>query len=167
MMWPAGRFVVAGPQYPKAIRWPANVKRITHLSPAKHRAFYNSQGFTLNVTRAAMTRAGFSPSVRLFEAAACGTPIISDEWPGLSTLFRPGQEILVAKDAGEVLEILQRLPERVSREIGSRARERVLRQHTSSHRAAELETIIGAARNGTSDPSQMAAVEMHQEEVVL
>jgi spore maturation protein CgeB len=167
MMWPAGRFVVAGPQYPKAIRWPANVKRITHLSPAKHRAFYNSQGFTLNVTRAAMTRAGFSPSVRLFEAAACGTPIISDEWPGLSTLFRPGQEILVANDAGEVLEILQRLPERVSREIGSRARERVLRQHTSSHRAAELETIIGAARKGTSDPSQMAAVEMHQEEVVL
>jgi spore maturation protein CgeB len=166
-MWPAGRFVVAGPQYPKAIRWPSNVQRITHLSPAKHRAFYNSQRFTLNVTRAAMTRAGFSPSVRLFEAAACGTPIISDDWPGLSTFFRLGHEILVANNAGEVLQVLQKLPERVSRDIGSRARERVLREHTSFHRAAELERIIGAARKTTHNPRQLAAAGVHQEEVVL
>jgi len=166
-MWPGGRFVVAGPQYPKAIRWPANVERITHLSPAKHCAFYNSQRFTLNVTRAAMVRAGFSPSVRLFEAAACGTPVISDDWPGLKTLFRPGDEILVAENADEVLEILQDLPERVAHDIGSRARERVLRDHTASHRAVELERLIGAARTSTGSRTELAAVQMNQEEVVL
>lgn len=165
-MWPAGRFVVAGPQYPKAIRWTANVKRITHLSPAKHRTFYNSQRFTLNVTRAAMTRAGFSPSVRLFEAAACGTPVISDDWPGLSTFFRPGQEILVAQEPGEVLEILRELPARVSRDIALRARECVLRRHTSAHRAAELESIIAAARKPPGG-RRRPALQMHQEEVLL
>ena len=166
-MWPAGRFVVGGPQYPKAIRWPANVERITHLSPAKHCAFYNSQRFTLNLTRAAMVRTGFSPSVRLFEAAACGTPVISDDWPGLKALFRPGEEILVAKSAGEVLEILQQLPEEMARDIGSRARQRVLREHTSSHRAAELESIIGAARKPASHQPKLAPFAMHQQEAVL
>lgn len=166
-MWPAGRFVVAGPQYPRAIRWPANVQRTTHLAPANHRIFYNSQRFTLNVTRAAMVRAGFSPSVRLFEAAACGTPIISDDWSGLKTLFRPAKEILVPTNAGEVLEILQELPEHLAREIGSRARERVLREHTSSHRAAELESIIAAARPSTSVPRELASINMDREEIVL
>jgi spore maturation protein CgeB len=168
-MLPAGRFVVAGPQYPTGIHWPANVERITHLSPSKHRAFYNSQRFTLNLTRAAMVRAGFSPSVRLFEAAACGTPIISDDWPGLSTLFRAGEEIFVVKSACEVLEILQEIPEHTARDIGSRARERVLREHTSAHRAAELEAIIAAARGryAASITAGVAALEENKEEVVL
>jgi spore maturation protein CgeB len=168
-MWPAGRFVVAGPQYPTGIQWPQNVERITHLSPAKHRAFYNSQRFTLNVTRAAMVRAGYSPSVRLFEAAACGTPIISDDWPGLSTLFRSGEEIFVAKSACEVLEILQEIPEQAAREIGSRARARVLREHTSAHRAAELEAIIAAARGryAASTMANVAALEVTKQEIVL
>src|SRR5207248_10123769 len=157
-MLPSRQFVVAGPQYPKKIRWPANVHRITHLSPVKHRAFYNSQRFTINVTRAAMVRAGFSPSVRLFEAAACGTAIITDDWPGLKTLFRPGEEILVAKNAREVLSILQETPDDAAYEIGSRARERVLRAHTSSHRAAELESFINAARSSLTDANRMAAL---------
>ncbi len=89
--WGEGRFVVAGPQYPGSIVWPANVARIEHLPPADHSAFYNAQRFTLNVTRADMIAAGWSPSVRLFEAAACGTPIISDWWAGLDSLFDPGQ----------------------------------------------------------------------------
>jgi spore maturation protein CgeB len=109
-MCPRDRFVVAGPMYPKAIRWPPNVERIIHLNPSKHRGFYNAQRFTLNLTRSAMVRAGFSPSVRLFEAAACGTPMISDYWPGLETFFEPGDEILLAQDARDVLRILRDLP---------------------------------------------------------
>src|SRR4051812_30192170 len=93
---PDARFVVAGPQYPDSLRWPENVKRITHLSPREHASFYNAQRFTLNVTRADMVRWGYSPSVRLFEAAACGVPIISDRWLGLDALFEPGKEILIA-----------------------------------------------------------------------
>lgn len=88
---PSARFAVAGPMYPDSIDWPANVERICHLPPAEHRAFYNAQRFTLNVTRADMIRAGHSPSVRLFEAAACGTAIISDLWAGLDEFLEPGR----------------------------------------------------------------------------
>lgn len=133
------RFVVAGPQYPPEVAWPANVERIEHLPPSEHRAFYNAQRFTLNVTRADMIAAGFSPSVRLFEAAACGVPIISDYWEGLETLFEPDREILIARDTEDTVRYLARLGDAQRRQIGQRARERVLAQHTAAHRAAELE----------------------------
>ncbi len=96
---PAMRFVVAGPQYPSHINWPANVERIAHLPPSRHPGFYNAQRFTLNITRADMILAGYSPSVRLFEAAACGVPIISDHWPGIESFFTPGEEIHIAASA--------------------------------------------------------------------
>ncbi len=136
------KFIVAGPQYPDSIRWPKNVARITHIEPRDHRAFYNAQRFTLNVTRADMIRAGYSPSVRLFEAAACGTPIVSDSWPGLDEFFTPGEEILIAKNSREVVDILRKISPDEARQIGERARKRVLAEHTAAHRAAELETLI-------------------------
>jgi spore maturation protein CgeB len=137
--WDKGRFVVAGPQYPREIRWPRNVKRIEHLEPAKHRQFYNAQRFTLNVTRADMIAAGWSPSVRLFEAAACGTPILTDSWPGLESFFKIGEEILTVRSAGEALQYLRDIPECERRDLGQRARARVLHEHTAAHRAEELE----------------------------
>ena len=136
---PDGRYVVAGPQYPASIRWPANVERIEHLPPADHRTFYNAQRFTLNVTRADMVAAGWSPSVRLFEAAACGTPIVSDEWPGLESLLTPGREILIARRPRDVLACLHDVTEPERRAVGAAARARVLAEHTSAHRAAVLE----------------------------
>ncbi len=102
------KFVVAGPQYPAEIDWPANVQRLDHVGPSQHPAFYAASRWTLNVTRADMVRAGFSPSVRLFEAAACATPIISDNWPGLDTLFEPGSDIALAASASDVLDLLHR-----------------------------------------------------------
>jgi spore maturation protein CgeB len=140
--WSRGRFVVAGPQYPETTRWPNNVQRIQHLPPDRHRRFYNSQRFTLNLTRADMAAAGYSPSVRLFEAAACGTPIISDPWDGIDTLFQPGQEILVGRSGAEVLGWIRDVPEPERRAMGERARSRVLAQHTAAHRAAELEGYV-------------------------
>ncbi|HEU4648443.1 MAG TPA: glycosyltransferase [Gemmatimonadales bacterium] len=137
--WTSGRFVVVGPQYPAEIRWPGNVERVDHLPPSKHRRFYNAQRFTLNVTRADMIRAGWSPSVRLFEAAACGTPIVSDWWPGLDTLFEPGEEILIARGPEDTLAYVRELPEEERRRIGDAARARVLADHTARHRASELE----------------------------
>jgi spore maturation protein CgeB len=137
--WPAGRFVVAGAQYPTESRWPDNVERCEHVPPHEHRAFYNAQRFTLNVTRAEMSAAGYSPSVRLFEAAACGVPVVSDAWPGLDELFEPGREILIARDPEEALFLLRELPEPQRREIGRRARARVLERHTAAHRAEALE----------------------------
>jgi spore maturation protein CgeB len=140
--WPVGRFVVAGPQYPPAVRWPANVERIEHLAPAHHPRFYAEQRYTLNVTRAAMTAAGWSPSVRLFEAAACATPIVSDAWPGLDSVFVPGQEILVAHSTEEALRLVRDVPDSARLRIGQRARARVLAEHTAAHRAEELETHV-------------------------
>jgi spore maturation protein CgeB len=136
------RFVVAGPQYPKTIAWPQNVDRIQHLAPAAHRLFYSQQRFTLNLTRAAMITAGYSPSVRLFEAAACGVPIISDRWLGIETFFVPGEEILLADRAAEVTAMLRQYSEDESLEIGRRARKRVLLAHTAAHRAHEFEELI-------------------------
>src|SRR5207244_12253524 len=95
--WPQGRFVVVGPEFPASIRWPANVTRIDHLPPPEHRSFYNAQRFTLNITRAAMRQVGYAPSVRLFEAAACATPIISDVWPGLETFLVLGTAFLLTR----------------------------------------------------------------------
>ncbi|CAN5797895.1 glycosyltransferase [soil metagenome] len=149
--WGGGRFVVAGPQYPDHVRWATNIDRLEHLPPPQHRGFYCAQRFTLNVTRAAMIAAGYSPSVRLFEAAACGTPIISDAWDGLETFFDPSTEILVARSVGNVLECLIDLPEAERRAIGERARQRVLSEHTAAHRAIELEQFVRQARRENSD----------------
>lgn len=143
-MWASGHFIVAGPQYPDSIRWPANVRRIAHLSPAEHRDFYNAQRWTLNITRAEMRRWGWSPSVRLFEAAACGVPIITDAWEGVTAFFTPGEEIIVAESASDVLKTLREFPEAERLALAARARERVLREHTAAHRAAELEALIAA-----------------------
>ena len=130
------RFCVAGPQYPDDIDWPANVERIEHLPPAEHAEFYSASRWTLNVTRADMIAAGWSPSVRLFEAAACATPIVSDRWEGLDQLFRPDREIVLADDADAVLAALDR-PDAAA--IGAAAQARVLAEHTAAHRARELE----------------------------
>lgn len=142
---PELRFVVAGPSYPDDTAWPKNVEHIPHLPPAEHRRFYNSMSFTLNLTRQDMKQAGFSPSVRLFEAAACGVPIISDRWEGIESLFEPGREILLAQEPTHVLQYLKQYGDEERLELGARARARVLEKHTSSHRAAELEAYVQQA----------------------
>ena len=150
----AQRFVVAGPQYPGDIVWPENCERIEHLPPATHRRFYASQRFTLNITRTDMVRLGYSPSVRLFEAAACGTPIISDAWDGLDSLFVPGEEIVIARSSEDAIRALRDMPERQRAAMGEAARRRVLAAHTGDHRAAELVAMARAhlgGRRGQAD----------------
>jgi spore maturation protein CgeB len=139
---PEASFAVAGPQYPDAIDWPANVERIDNVPPGEHRRFYAQQRFTLNVTRTEMVSAGWSPSVRLFEAAACGVPIVSDWWDGLDAFFEPNREILLAETAEDVLRHLRE----GDRAVGMRARERVLAEHTAGRRARELEQHVAAVR---------------------
>ncbi|MBY5715684.1 glycosyltransferase [Rhizobium leguminosarum] len=135
-------FVVAGPQYPGNIDWPANVERIEHLPPTDHPSFYSRQRFTLNVTRSDMIAAGWSPSVRLFEAAACGTPIISDDWRGLDELFADGQAIVVAKGSEHVIDALTTISPEGRRALASAARATVLERHTGEVRARELAAAL-------------------------
>jgi len=151
---PRDRFAVAGPQYPESVGWPGNVAHIAHLAPAKHRTFYSAQSFTLNITRSDMREAGWSPSVRLFEAACCGVPIISDRWAGLETFLAPGREILTAATTGDVLAALT-ISEAERRAIAKAARQRVLAEHTADHRAAELERLLF----GAADRPSRAAVQ--------
>lgn len=134
-----GRFAVAGPQYPASISWPENVHRIEHLPPDQHRSFYNAQRFTLNVTRSDMVETGWSPSVRLFEAAACGTPILTDPWPGLEAFFQPSREILLVRSTDDVVRRLRETFDSERLAIAQRARQRVFAEHTSAHRAESLE----------------------------
>jgi spore maturation protein CgeB len=146
---PALRCVVAGAQYPRELAFPPNVARVEHVPPGEHRAFYGAQRLTVNVTRGDMVRAGHSPSVRMFEAAACGTPIVSDRWPGLDALFAPGREIFVADRAEDVLALLAR-PDDELATIGLRARARVLAEHTAAHRAETLERAVREARDASA-----------------
>ena len=144
---PDRRFVVAGPQYPPEIAWPANVERIDHLPPTEHAAFYSASRFTLNVTRADMIAAGWSPSVRLFEAAACATPIVSDVWDGLDDIFMPDREIILARDTEAVIAALDRAD---ASAIGRAAQARVLAEHTAAIRAEQLEAHLDEAAAASS-----------------
>lgn len=154
---PDDAFVVAGPEYPDVDAWPGNVEHLEHLPPAEHVGFYNAQDLTLNVTRADMVEAGWSPSVRLFEASACGVPIVSDRWQGLDAFFTPGEEILVADTTEDVEGFLEMEPDAL-RAVGERAREHVLAHHTSAHRAASLEgyaeVLLGERQDPPRDPAR-------------
>lgn len=152
---PAKTFIVAGPQYPKNVHWPSNVRRIKHLNPRWHARFYSSSRFTLNVTRRDMVMAGYSPSVRLFEAAACGATIISDNWAGLDTFLSPNEEILLPTGADDVVRYLVDLSEAEVRCIGKRAQERALAEHTSEHRALELERELESISSSTNSSTEM------------
>jgi spore maturation protein CgeB len=132
------RFLIGGAQYPPEFPWAPNIYFVRHLPPSEHAAFFaSSRRLTLNVTRRAMAEMGWCPSGRLFEAAACGVPLLSDCWQGLEDFFTPGEEILLAQDASDTLHALERDVRELS-EISRRARERTLDQHSSHKRAAEL-----------------------------
>lgn len=154
------RFVVAGPQYPDPIDWPANVERIEHLPPQDHPSFYSRQRFTLNVTRADMIAAGWSPSVRLFEAAACGTPIISDDWRGLSELLPEGEAICIARSTEDVVALLTGMDEQHRIAMSRAAHARVMRSHTGSARSLHL--VSELERLAIDLPERAEALERFQ-----
>lgn len=154
---PALRFVLGGASYPQDFPWCANIWFLHHVSPPEHAAFYSSSRLTLNVTRAEMAAMGHCPSGRLFEAAACGTPLLTDEWEGLERFFVPGREILTARGCGEAVRALDLDDAELAR-IGRAARERVLAEHSSEHRARELISALEAAAEPTS-PTGSAYVE--------
>jgi spore maturation protein CgeB len=138
---PGRRFVIGGSQYPADFPWTTNIYYVWHTPPPAHPAFYCSSAVTLNVTRGPMAEMGYCPSGRLFEAAACGTPILSDTWEGLDHFFEPGREILIAQTTDEALDAIDRSSEELAR-IGTAARQRVLAQHTAACRAEEFERAV-------------------------
>jgi spore maturation protein CgeB len=142
---PDRRFLIAGALYPQDFPWANNIYFVRHLPPGEHPAFFSSSRLTLNVTREAMAAMGWCPSGRLFEAAACESPILSDWWDGLASFFAPGEEILVAQSTEDTLAALDRSDSELRR-IAARARERVLAEHSSAHRADELLAAFAEGR---------------------
>ena len=142
LLWTEGRFAIAGHPLPTGIQWPQNVKRIQHLPSPQRRSFYNRQRFTLNIPSASLALDGYAPTAALFEAAACGTPVITENWPGLDTFFEPGREIITVRSTAELVAVLRDTPISEAEAIGQRARERILAEHTAAHRAAELECML-------------------------
>lgn len=138
---PSMTFLIGGPLYPKDFPWLENISYIQHIDPPRHSVFYCSSRLTLNVTRGAMAKMGYCPSGRLFEAAACGTPVLSDNWEGLERFFEPGREIIIASETGDAVRALGRDPEELQA-IGLEARRRALKDHTAARRAEEFERII-------------------------
>ena len=136
---PCRRFVVGGPLYPPDVQWPANVERTEHVPPAEHSRFYGQQRFTLNLTRGDMRRLGYSPSVRLFEAAACGAAILTDDWEGLDEFFTPGVDVVRVRTGRDVQEVLHDMTDAERQAFGRAARARVLAAHTADDRARTLE----------------------------
>lgn len=149
---PERTFVLAGANYPTDFPWTENIWFKRHLPPSEHPAFFGASRITLNVTRRDMAAMGWAPSGRLFEAAACGTAVLSDAWPGLETFFEPGREILIARDTADVLAALDRSDTELAR-VGEAARERLLGEHTSDHRAGELLALLERARAPEAVPA--------------
>lgn len=154
------RFLIGGSKYPQDFPWASNIFYVMHVPPPAHPAFYSSSALTLNITRRAMAEMGYCPSGRLFEAAACGTPILSDAWEGLEQFFTPGAEIIVARNTEEALGALALTREELAR-VARAARERSLDEHTASKRAAELEKILDETAARSSGAGRVAAGGAH------
>lgn len=150
-------FVLAGSQYPWHWQWPPNVKRFEHVSPSDHSALYSSSRLTLNITRTEMARWGYCPSGRFFEAAACGTPIVTDRFEGLETFFDPEDELMIVDSAQDVISAIE-LPDSELARIAERARERTLAEHTGERRASELIAAIENTQIASYSPKAKSEV---------
>lgn len=143
---PQRRFVIGGSQYPEAFPWAPNIFFVRHMPPPEHPAFFSSARLTLNITRRAMAELGHCPSGRLFEAAACGAPILSDWWEGIDRFYEPGAEILIARSTEDAIAAIS-LSDAELRRIARSARERTLAEHTAEHRARDLERALDTLNN--------------------
>jgi spore maturation protein CgeB len=155
---PERRFTIGGSQYPLDFAWSPNIHYLWHVPPSEHAAFFCSARLNLNVTRAPMAAMGYCPSGRLFEAAACGATLISDDWPGIEQFYTPGTELLVAHDAQDVIDALS-LTDRELQALAARARERTHAEHSVDRRAHQLIEFLEAARSPQAEPHAMTTVE--------
>ena len=140
---PNRQFALAGGGYPAGTVWPQNLTYLEHLPATNHVDYYNRQRATLVVSRSDRRRMGYTPSRRLLEAAACGVPLLSDDWAGLGEFFEPGREVFTVGSEHDVLDVLYGTEDDLRRRCGAAARARVLAEHTTGHRARQLLTYWG------------------------
>jgi spore maturation protein CgeB len=149
---PERQFLLGGNGW-DSVSMPKNVRYVGHVYTHQHNAFNCTPLAVLNVNRESMARYGFSPPTRVFEAAGAGACLISDHWAGIEMFLEPEREVLLAHHSHEVSERLRGLTPERARAIGQMARQRILGEHTYTHRAAQLEAILGLKRR----PAQRTA----------
>jgi spore maturation protein CgeB len=88
------------------------------------------------------------PTIRMFEALACGIPLISAPWFDDERLFRPGEDYLIARDGEHMQHLLQIVVQdrRFATALAARGRETILARHTCAHRVDELLGIVDTIR---------------------
>ena len=138
---PERSFIIGGSGW-EPQHMPPNVKAIGHVATADHNAFNTSPLAVINIARTSMAEIGFSPATRVFEAAGAGACLISDAWEGMELFLEPGVEVLIARDGGDVAEIMAALTREQAHEIGDAARRRILRQHTYDRRADDVVALL-------------------------
>ncbi|MFP4105027.1 MAG: glycosyltransferase [Phycisphaerae bacterium] len=129
-----------------------NVNYVGHVGTADHNAFNCTPLAMLNISRESMARYGFSPATRVFEAAGAGACLITDAWKGIEQFLQPGEEVLVAEDGEQVVDILDSLDRDQAERIGQAALRRVLSEHTYAHRAEQFEQIFHADKAREATP---------------
>jgi glycosyltransferase involved in cell wall biosynthesis len=99
----------------------------------------------LCLTRRSHASVYASSSARPFELAACGAPIVANPYEGVERWFDPGRELLVVSSADEAVTTYRELlaDPGAAEELGRRARERALDEHTYRHRARQLLDLVG------------------------
>jgi spore maturation protein CgeB len=138
---PERHFLIGGNGW-ESKTMPSNVRHIGHVYTREHNAFNTSPLAVLNIARDSMADIGFSPATRVFEAAGAGGCLITDAWEGIALFLRPDEEVLVARDAADVVEHIRTLTPERARAIGEAARRRVLAEHTNTLRGAQVDGIL-------------------------
>jgi len=149
----------AGKAMPKNVRW------IGHVGTDDHNRVNCSARMVLNINRDSMAGVGFSPPTRVFEAAGAGACLISDQWTGIKTFFKPGHEILVASNAEDVVRYLRDISAGEASQIGHNMRERALQEHTYQLRAKQFDEIVTNA--WASENSKHLVVQSNMKESPL
>lgn len=151
------RFLLGGSGWPGA-DLPANVRAAGHVPTADHNVMNCSARLVLNIARDSMADTGFSPATRVFEAAGAGACVLSDAWEGIEMFLKPGEEILVARDAQDVVACVDGMRADDLAAIGAKARARVLADHTYQRRAEQVDALFAArsARQGQGPAARRA-----------
>jgi spore maturation protein CgeB len=98
------------------------------------------------------------PTIRPFEALACGIPLVSAPWDDVEGLFSAGDDYLVARNGDEMRTLLERvlLDQGLARHLAQHGRRTILERHTCGHRVDELLAIV--AQLGIEEPTGETAV---------
>ena len=137
-------FAVHGVRYPKNARAElekAGIQYRGYLSNLDAPDVYNRSALSLHIPRRFYSN-GLSgiPTIRVFEALACGAPLVCSPWSDCERLFRPGEDYVCVQDGKAMTAEIQRLlhDDSARQQLSANGLETILARHTCEHRAQQL-----------------------------